>query len=186
MKNTFFRICLFAAIALCAQFATADYLYCLVGDSGGNAPKYSYDPTQSVSYNFATVVMIKDDGSSKPVYLPLYAGGEDAGEEATPSGWSMDAESTEPLYAKLPENYETNYNTFLFELWTAGQDTSELVAWQRFSLDEVKKGGHIVDGSAQGTTLYVTSVIPEPTGGVLMLLGMAVLAIRRKDIKDLN
>lgn len=181
MKNTFFRICLFAAIALCAQFATADYLYCLVGDSGGNAPKYSYDPTQSVSYDFATVVMIKDDGSSKSGYLPLYAGGA-----TESSGGSMWAGSTEPLYAKLPENYEKTYNTFLFELWTPGQGTSELVAWQRFSLDEVKKGGHVVDGSAQGTTLYVTSVIPEPTGGVLMLLGMAVLAIRHKDIKDLN
>lgn len=173
MKKTLIRSCLSVAIALCAQFAGAEYLYCAIGN-GSTAPTYYYNG-QPANYDYATVVMVSPDGASSSDYLEFYEGGA-----TTPSGTAMMSETTEPAYAKLPENYKTTYNTFLFELWTSGAEVGELVAWQRFSLEEVQSGGHIVDGTGQGTALNVTTVVPEPTGGMLMLFGMVVLAMRRK------
>lgn len=173
MKNLLKQVCLSAAIALCAQFAGAEYLYCAIGN-GSTAPTYYYNG-QSAIYDYATVVMVSPDGASKSDYLEFYEGGA-----TTSSGIAMTSDTTEPAYAKLPENYETTYNTFLFELWTSGAEVGELVAWQRFSLNEVQSGGHIVGGTGQGTALNVTTVVPEPTGGMLMLFGMVVLAMRRK------
>lgn len=170
MKTLLKQVCLSAAIALCARFVGAEYLYCAIGN-GSTAPTYYYNGQRAV-YDYATVVMVSPDGASRSNYLEFYEGGA-----TTPSSIAMTSDTTEPAYAKLPENYKTTYNTFLFELWTSG---AELVAWQRFSLNEVQSGGHIVDGTGQGTALNVTTVVPEPTGGMLMLFGMVVLAMRRK------
>lgn len=172
MKKMLIRGCLSIAIALCAQAAMAEHLYFLVGDNEGHAPTYN---NESVIYDYATVKMTSSDGSSESSYLRLYEGGA-----TEPSGITMEAGTTAPAYAELPFNYSTFYNTFLFELWTSGDDSANRVAWQRFSLEEVQSGGHIVDGTGQGTALNVTTVVPEPTGGMLMLFGMVVLAMRRK------
>lgn len=166
MKTLLKQVCLSVALALCAQAAIAEYLYCLVGDESGAAPTYNDAP---VDYSYATVKMTGADSESS--YLSLYQGGA-----TEPSGVAMMKGSTDPAYAMLPNDY-ANYSTFLFELWDA---TNGRVAWQRFSLNEVQSGGHIVDGTGQGTALNVTTVVPEPTGGMLMLFGMAVLAMRRK------
>ena len=166
MKKMLIRSCLSVALALCAQAAMADYLYFFVGDDSGNAPKYNNEP---VGYTYATVKMVDNIEGSESSYLSLYEGGA-----TTSSGVAMMAGSTDPAYAKLPDN--PSYNTFLVELW----NNDGRVAWQSYSLDDVRLGGHIVSSSAQGTPLNVTTVVPEPTGGVLMLLGRAVLTIRRK------
>ena len=173
MKKGFANSFLTVAIALCAQFAGAEYLYCAIGN-GSTAPTYYYNG-QFADYDYATVVMVSPDAASRSDYLEFYEVGA-----TTSSGIAMTSDTTEPAYAKLPENYETTYNTFLFELWTSGADVGELVAWQSFSLSEVQRGGHIVGGTGQGTALNVTTVVPEPTGGMLMLFGMVVLAMRRK------
>ena len=167
------------AIALAAQFAGADYLYCAIGD-GANEPAYSYNPSEFVGYDYATIVMVSANGKSSG-YLSVYESGK-----TTSSGITVMSGSHEPFYVELPENYETTYNTFLFELWSSGETETIREAWQRYSLadavDNIVKGG----SASGGSPLTVTSVIPEPTGGVLMLLGMAVLAVRRKNMKDLN
>lgn len=166
MKKTLIRSCLSVALALCAQAAMAEHLYFLVGDESGDPPTYNDAP---VDYSYATVKMTGADSESS--YLSLYAGGA-----TEPSGVAMMAGSTDPAYAMLPNDY-ANYSTFLFELWDA---TNDRVAWQRYSIESARSGGHIVDGTGQGTALNVTTVVPEPTGGMLMLFGMVVLAMRRK------
>jgi len=166
MKKTLIRSCLSVALALCAQAAMAEYLYFLVGDESGAAPTYN---DAQVAYSYATVKMTGADSESS--YLSLYEGGA-----TEPSGVAMMAGSTDPAYAMLPNDY-ANYSTFLFELWDA---TNGRVAWQRYSLASASSDGHIVGGTGQGTALNVTTVVPEPAGGVLVLLGMAVLAMRRK------
>ena len=180
MKTLSQRICLSAAIALVAQFARADYLYCAIGD-GVNEPTFSYNSSEHVSYDYATIVMLSADGLNNSGYLSVYESGK-----TSSSGITVMSGSREPFYVELPANYDTTYNTFLFELWTSGETETIRKAWQRYSLadavDNIVKGG----SASGGSPLAVASVIPEPTGGVLMLLGMAVLAIRRKDIKDLN
>ena len=180
MKKILLKSCLTVAFALCAQATMAEYLYCAIGD-GSSVPTYSYDPFETVSYDYATIVMVSADGSSRSDYLKVYGGGE-----TSPSGITVASGSNEPFYAELPENYSDTYNTFLFELWTSNQAGAIKEAWQRYSLADVT--GSIVGGSSPsgGSPLAVTSVIPEPTGGVLMLLGVAALAMRRKDKKVLN
>lgn len=165
MKKTLVKSCLTVALALCAQAVMADYLYFLVGDDSGNSPTYNDDP---VVYSYATVKMTGAGDSSG--YLELYAGGA-----TESSGIAMMSGSTAPAYAKLPDNYKNAYSTFLVELWNGDANR---VAWQSYNLAGV--GGNIVGSNAQGSQLNVTTVIPEPTGGMLMLLGMAVLAMRRK------
>ena len=180
MKTLSKRICLSAAIALVAQIATADFLYCFIGNGDGTASSV-WVPSGEVAYDYATIVMVSADGSSRSDYLKVYGSGETSSSSIT-----VASDSYEAFYAELPDNYEEAYNTFLFELWTSSQTGAIKEAWQRYSLadavDNIVKGG----SASGGSPLAVTSVIPEPTGGVLMLLGMAVLAIRRKDIKDLN
>ena len=125
--------------------------------------------------------MLSADGLKNSGYLSVYESGQ-----TTSSGITVMSGSQEPFYVELPENYETTYNTFLFELWSSGETETIREAWQRYSLadavDNIVKGG----SASGGSPLAVTSVIPEPTGGVLMLLGMAVLAVRRKNMKDSN
>ena len=181
MKTLSKRICLSAAIALVAQIATADFLYCFIGNGDGTASSV-WVPSGEVSYDYATIVMVSADGSSRSDYLKVYGSGETSSSSIT-----VASDSYEAFYAELPDNYEEEaYNTFLFELWTSNATGAIKEAWQRYSLADVT--GSIVGGSSAsgGSPLTVTSVIPEPTGGVLMLLGLAALAVRRKDIKDLN
>ena len=174
------RICLSSAIALAAQFALADYLYCIVGNGEGKAT-YSYNG-ESFDYSFVTIVMLPSTGEDRSDYLDFYAGGA-----ATSIGSAMSSNSKEPLYAELPNDYEDQqYNTFLFELWTQNGSEFTKTAWQRYSLAQVADNIVRSGSPSGGSPLAVTSVIPEPTGGVLMLLGMAVLAVRRKNMKDSN
>ena len=147
----------------------ADFLYFRLGDESDGDVKYGYNPDESAVYSYATVKMTSSSGDSS--YLDLYEGGA-----TESSSVAMMSGSTEPAYAKLPDNYG-QYDAFLFELWNS---SPALVAWQSYTLAEALKGGHIVDATGQGTALQVAKVVPEPTGGLLMLLGMAVLALRRK------
>ena len=179
MKRLLTRFCLCSAIALGAQIATADFLYCFIGNGDGTASSV-YVPSGKVSYDYATVVMISQDGSKTSDYLDFYESGA-----TEPLEGPMASTSTKPLYVGLPDDYETTYNTFLFELWSSGT-TAVREAWVRYSLAEVTS--NIVKGNSTsgGSPLNVTSVIPEPTGGVLVLLGLAALAVRRKNKGDLN
>ena len=166
MKRILIKSFLTVALALSVQAAMTDYLYLFVGDDEGNSPTYN---SQSVNYEYATV---KITGTEDSGYLSLYAGGANQS-----SGIIMSAAGNAPAYAELPNNYNdyTKYSTFLFELW---DENANRLAWQRYNVGDVS--GNIVGSNSQGTPLNVTTVVPEPTGGMLMLLGMAVLAMRRK------
>lgn len=175
MKFCIEIICLFTAIAFMSQIARADYLYwCL------DTPKYG-NTSIEVDFDYATVIMTDGaDKESDP--LQLYGGGASGS-----VGETLSARSTEPVYAWF--DVDKTYNTFLFELWKNGEqdEVAIRVAWQSYAIDGVS--GHIFSPSSiaiSNVPLLLNSVAPEPTSGVLVLLGLAVLAIRRKDIKDLN
>lgn len=150
----------------------ADYLYCFVDEPEYNGTKVQYD--------YATVAVAGVGGANPSDSLEFYAGGA-----TTSSGDAMSRTSTEALYAELPLDY-SSYSTFLFELWSMESD--KRVAWNVFSISAADAHGNIVKGysTSGGTPLTVTEVIPEPTGGVLVLLGLAALAVRRKNKGDLN
>ena len=70
--------------------------------------------------------------------------------------------------------------SFLFELYS---DTREVVAWQTVTLSYLMEQNNIGTKLDPALVPYVlTSVIPEPTGGMLVLLGTAMLALRRRRV----
>lgn len=167
MKKLFYIGFFLLVAAFAPPFVFADYLYCLVDN-----PEYD---GKNVQYDYATVAVAGVGGENPSDALEFYAGG------ATESiGDAMSSSSTEALYAILPSNYSSSYSTFLFELWS--YDTENRVAWNVFSISDADEKGNIVKGysTSGGTPLKVSTVIPEPTGGMLMLFGMVVLAMRRK------
>lgn len=72
-----------------------------------------------------------------------------------------------------------NVDYFLVELYDAADSR---VAWQRVSYQMAFDNGSISSPlAAGGATVYtISQVVPEPTSGILLLLGFAGLALRRK------
>ena len=69
---------------------------------------------------------------------------------------------------------------FLVELWDYDD---KLIGWKRYGIGDLTEyiwpTYERPEGSS-GTPLTVTAVVPEPTGGLLALFGLAALALRRR------
>ena len=71
--------------------------------------------------------------------------------------------------------------TFLVELWSSSNDGT-LVAYQTYVGAEIL--GHIFGSANAGgsTPLTVTTVVPEPSCALLLLLGISAIALRRRKV----
>ena len=168
-------VCGFAAsilVALATASASAGYLYCMIEDAHND----NGDP---IAFDFATISI--DDGHSYLHFISTT--GEDTGnkmaaEESSTEGYysSAGAEEGMPYYAYI-DKAESDYTTFLFQLWSKEND---VVGWQTYNKSDLAV--NIFNNTSQtGESAFVLSqVIPEPTSGILLLLGMAGLALRRK------
>ena len=174
MNKVFVRLVLLAVVALFVRVASADMqlLYFMLND-----PLTLDDGSgNQLSYSFATVALSANGKDPKGDYLTLYGGGGTAQGQAVTSG------STDPLYVGLGDSPTGN---ILFEMWLESLEGSfERVAYSSASYSEYSS--HLVNSMAQGGAVpYVVSTVhavPEPTSGLLVLLGAAVLALRRKRI----
>lgn len=167
MKLSFSKIAIASAVIVATSVASADYLYAMI-----DGAKSVYDGT-SISFDYATFSIPSQEG-----YLDISGG---AGSGVTVYGTGVSSDETGrstggPFYVG---DEDTKFNTFLIELWLGENDPTR-VGWQQYSLAQVS--GHIVTetGGSGDTPLTITSVIPEPTSGLLLLLGMAGLALRRR------
>ena len=171
MKRFVSRLALLAAAALFVHVVSAEeeVLYFLVNDpefADGSKPDYSY-----------VMVALSDEGtppSPSGDYLTLYGGGGMA------QGQALSKESTEPVYVGLGD-YSPSA-AILFELWLEAPEGSwERVAYHSANISDLR--AYIADGMSMVATSYaVHLVVPEPTSGLLLLLGFAGLALRRKRI----
>ncbi len=157
-----------AAVMLAAATATADLLYWQVSNAKGN--ELSGKQGQDINFSYATV---KADGELLNVY------NETVGNTGSTWAYAMedDATSTEAAYVGV---FQSDYvKSFLVELWD-NNDTR--VGWQSYSASAVANSIWKSDTPAAsgGTPLTVTGVIPEPTSGLMLLLGAACLALRRR------
>ena len=174
MKKTMFII----IAALTSAALHADYLYWMVNE---------VDDSEKYQFSYATV---KTDDSS---YLSLYST-----DSSTSYGTKLynsnmvsgqDGYVTGAGYAGLIEGTDYSGSTFLFELWAenyGGDDT--LVAWKSVAYSSLSGNifSNYVTGS--GSSPYVVSnLVPEPTSGMLLLIGIAGLALRRRrGYKEVN
>ena len=152
--------------AVCA--AKADYLYCMI-----DGTSLELDGTDGVFGDYA-YARVKDVQSG--TWLSVYdaAGSKTAAtavDKTTATGGPM-------LWGDFDADSSSSERTFLFELYNNARD---VVAWQTVSYSYLMDQHNIGNNFSPAFTPYVlTRVVPEPTGGTLVLLGAAALALRRR------
>ena len=170
------------ALAGAAMVASAEdsFLYWMV-DVGS---------TEYYKFNYATIKAANESGITSD-YLSLYGS-----DRAEPRGTKLYA-ANYGVDGKYETGTTTGYGAFagvggygigsrfLVELWTDGDtasDPANRVAFGWLSYDDVKNS-IFAAGNMSGASPFTvgsTMLVPEPTGGLLTLLGLAVLALRRK------
>ena len=138
--------------------AVDSYLYWMADDD------ITWDGTStSVEYSY---VRVSYGGN----YLSPYVDGEKVGTAMTKAGATSGASYWGDIAAYAAGN------EFLFELYNASY---EKVGWLSV-IDDMST--HIFGPDSKGvpTAYTLTSVVPEPTSGILSLFGLAVLALRRR------
>ena len=156
----------FAALALAfaPQMAKANLIYWMVNDANYNG--------NSIAFTYAT---IKADGVALYAYNAEGATDMDMQYNNAESGLGT---GTDPAYFG---SFGDSVSSFLVELWDEDNDSSP-VGWQTYSAAEL--ADYIWKGDATGGSgasyFTVSNVIPEPSSGLMLLLGGALLALRRR------
>ena len=153
-----------AVVCMAAFSVKADLIYWMV-----NNPTESYStpgtPT-SIPYAYATS---SADGNT------LYAYDQTGKTEAD----ALFAEGGSTGAAYFGSFNSDSVQSFLVELWN---ESDEKVGWQTYSAasvaDSIWKGNS--PGGSGAVALVVSQVVPEPSSGLMLLLGGALLALRRR------
>jgi len=165
----------FALAALAAApSARADVLFLQVNDA-------EYDEANSgvgggANFDFATV---RVDGGSD--YLRLYDG-ESGLQTDYYQLYSSDGDSRSTGAAYFGDFDSGAGGYFTVELWDESSDGGPdvRVGWQRYYIAYMSDYIYADTVTAGNRTLSVHSVVPEPTSGLLLLAGGALLALRRR------
>ena len=166
MKTSFSKIAIIAVGLTVAAAASADYIYAFIGDEEGNGV-LDYTGHNNVTFDYATFSLAR--GSTD--YLTVNGVGNAVFSDDT-------GRRTATSFAVGDDS--TTFNTFVVELWVNG--VLDPVAWQSYTSSQIASYIITKNGSGSGDTLYITQVIPEPTSALLLLFGLAGLAIRRRKV----
>ena len=175
MNKTFTKIAVMLAAGLAIATAEAKYLYAMVGDAKN---VYNDDP---INFNYAMLQGYNGDGWSYLDYY-TYEGSSVSSPKTALAAAGGTGTSTGAVYFDIGGTGD-QYQTFLFELYTSSSTGSERVGWQQYSLATVLNSGSVYENVPESNVskaFTVSQVIPEPTSGILLLLGMAGLALRRR------
>lgn len=178
MHRLFTRFLLTAIVALFsrAAFAEPDLLLYFQIDSSNLT---FVENGSACSYDFAMVSFTTDGTNPSGEYRNLYVGGA-----TEPSGTAI-ASGSEAAYASLGSNPSAE-SQILFELWSASGDSFERVGYYTALYSDLT--GNIMEsgGVSPAMPLMIAQVhaeaVPEPTSGLLTVLGVAFLALRRKRV----
>ena len=178
MHRLFTRFLLTAIVALFSRAAFADpdlLLYFQIDSSNLTFVENG----SACSYDFAMVSFTTDGTNPSGGYLDLYADGE------TVSQGQALASGSDAAYASLGSNPSAE-SQILFELWSASGDSFERVGYYTALYSSLT--GNIMEsgGVSPAMPLMIAQVhaeaVPEPTSGLLTVLGVAFLALRRKRV----
>lgn len=155
-----------AVVCMAAFSAKADLIYWMI-----NEPTFSASTDKSgqlVDFSYATI-------SADGVALTAYdQEGPVAGYDALTPGEGA------AYFGSFNRN---SVDSFLVELWLEDEiGNVDRVGWQSYkasSLAESIWNGDTPGGSG-AVALAVTEVVPEPSSGLMLLLGGALLALRRR------
>ena len=167
------------AVALSASaFATDSYLYWMVDEAVTWADGTA---TSTPTYTAARVGYAAADGSGTTTYLTIYkASGSEVGDKLEfDSAYGSSAHYAGGIASTL----QTTSYSFFIELLNDSTvvGTSEKLAGNALSSYLTSSmGGTNQPGEAWKGGTFTTAAIPEPTSGLLMLVGLAGLALRRK------
>ena len=175
MKTIVNSVCAKALVAVAltgaALSASADLLYWTVSDAKGDAN--SGKQGDDIPFYYATVkadntLLNVYDANGDTGYWKIYADAETLPGTSTGLAAYSGAFST------------ANVSSFLVELWSASGDR---VGWQSYSASSVANSiwqGDTPTSQTGAQALVVSAVVPEPTSGMLLMLGGALLALRRR------
>lgn len=169
------------AVALAAVFtAKADYIYAMIQE----AYYWDWDGiNKDVNFDYVTV-----KGNGDIDYLYFYTADSSAPLSQRYASDSVHTTYSDGAYGSDPEGFfvgydgKGSYTSFLFELWTQTGEYAQLLGQREVSLAALQAAGAVTAGTSDsGATAYrISEVVPEPTGGLLMLLGMAMVALKRR------
>jgi len=145
-----------AALLPLGGLADESYVYWMVDQSGSSSP-----------YPFYAASMIGSDGQ---VYETVFANG---------SGTGTDEELT-----RLGDSVALSDMSFVIELYNDESWTPTYYSVWMSYVDMVRDRYVTTDPSGPSNTMKVGyfSTLPEPTSGVLMLLGLAALGLKRRKL----
>ena len=179
MNTISIKSCVLALAAAASLSASADLLYWTVSDARGNAA--SGIEGESIPFAYAT---LSEGGRVDSGGTPLYAYDQYGSTgadillaiEDTP-GSGIGTSTGAAYFGSF--NY-SSASTFYVELWNADGDN---VGWQSYSAAQVadsiwRKGEDGIPVSSGVSVFTVSQVVPEPTSGLLLALGCALLALR--------
>ena len=158
------------AIATTALAEANSMLYWMV-----DSPFNTYT-SESAEFSYVKVKAVDSSAPEGASYLYVYnqqgSTGYQRAYDLASAGYS-----TGGIYSGVFDGDTVDY--FLVELYDA---SNSRVAWQSVSYLTALNNGSIATTMAPGgANVYtISQVVPEPTSGVLLLLGFAGLALRRK------
>ena len=164
MKNIICGLVLLGAVS---AFADDSYLYWMVGDG---APDYAYARVRDQN---GTYLNIYDSGFD---YQYTEATGDKSG---VSKGTVNDFKSYgEGFYAQLG----SSSSSFFVELYNSSDKFVAQSGPLAYSLAAIYSGGMATPPSTPSS--FSSFAIPEPSSGLLMLVGCAVLGLRRRKQKN--
>lgn len=174
-----------AVMAVASFVVNADYLYWQIGEATFTTPSGG-----DADFEFATVrngdnATATDQIGSYSDYYQLYT--INNGQSAVTTQFQFYSDPANPNSTEGgPQffgDFDSNVSMFLFELWDA---KGNLVGYSEKSRQEINYAISPSRGFSGESISYhqfvLHGVVPEPTSGLLVLLGIAALSLKRRRV----